>query len=189
MYREYGHGAILKEPGSGKVVGTVFEMSMNTADKTSFTHRLAIDASYEGKNLGYHLMMYSCLLAMEKVSMIKRGIIQIGNLRSLHINLNKVGWVADGFEHISTLGDFVRIAIPLNLRGLTSNVIDQEKLMQFIHTHQEGKDYRMVPAMDVEAIQSLFQLPERYKIVSMLKADTYRPEPMFLAVPNAFMQA
>jgi len=151
---------------------------------TSYTVRLAVDESLKGKNLGYHLMMYSCLLAMEQGSRVKRGLIEFNNLRSLHINLNKVGWICDGFEpHITDLGCFFEIALPLDPLGLTGNTVDFYKLMTYIESRREGIDYRLLPAGDQDAMAELYQRTD-FKVCALLKPGMVSEGATFFALPS-----
>ena len=181
----YGHGVILQDE-QGEIQGTIFEVAYDTPEKTSYTIRLAVSETQGGRNLGWHLMMYSCLLSMEQGSRVKRGLIQMNNLQSLHINLNKVGWICDGFEReIPGLeGPFFHIALPLNPAGLTENIIEFEKVRQFILTHHADIDYKLLPVNDVDAVENMYRETD-FKVVSLLKPGFAHESAVFLAVPGA----
>lgn len=186
-FRKYGHGVVI-ENDQGEVMGTIFEVGYHTPEMTSYTIRLAVDESLKGKNLGYHLMMYSSLLAMEQGSRVKRGLIEFNNLRSLHINLNKVGWICDGFEpHITDLGCFFEIALPLDPLGLTSNTVDFLKLMTYIETKRAGIDYRLLPAGDQAAMAELYQ-HSNFKVCALLKPGMVSDKATFFALPARTLQ-
>lgn len=186
-FREYGHGIILVDDG-GIVRGTIFEEKYDTAEKTSFTIRLAIDVETEGHNLGLQLMRYSVLRALETGSRVKRGLIEFGNLRSLYINLNKVGWICDGFEpHISSLGSFFRISLPLDPQGVTSNCIDLSKIGPFLAARREGIDYRIIDVADFAGVRSLYESGE-FVIVALLRHDEVVKRDSFLALTKETIQ-
>lgn len=185
--RQYGHGLILKD-AYGKVQGTVFEVAYATEEKTSYTLRLAIADELKGKNLGLHLMQYSCLLAMEQGSRIKRGIIQFDNLPSLYINLNKVGWICDRFEpHINGLGAFFHIALPLDLPGLTRNTMDMDRMGAYIKNHQIDVAYKLLDCRDIRGISEMYRETD-FKIIAVLKAGIVSKDACFLAIPSYDLQ-
>ncbi|MDX2246639.1 MAG: hypothetical protein SF052_07690 [Bacteroidia bacterium] len=186
-FRNFGHG-ILLEDSLGKIQGTIFEELYGTAEKTSYTMRLAVSEDYKGKNLGYHVMIFSSLKAMEQGARVKRGLIEFFNLRSLHVNLNKVGWICDGFEpNISGLGAFFKIALPLDPRGLTSNVIDTNKVMDFVQNHSPENDYRLIAAGDYDGICDLYETTD-FKVAALLHAGIAGKEAYFLALPRRSLQ-
>ncbi|MEL6192915.1 MAG: hypothetical protein AAFR66_12735, partial [Bacteroidota bacterium] len=120
LYRftEFGYGLLLKDRNS-QIVGTIFELFYDTAIPSAFTIRLSIDESLKGYNLGHKLMKYSSLLSMEKGIKVKRAIVEIKNSISLHVNLNKTGWVCDGYlPRIPGMGSFFKISLPLSPYGL-----------------------------------------------------------------------
>lgn len=183
LYRfvEYGHGVLLKNERN-EVVGTVFEIFYDTAEKTSYTIRLAISEKWSGKNLGYYLMQYSCLLAMEKGAKVKRGIIEYHNLSSLHINLNKVGWICDKFyDYIPGLGSFFGIVLPLDPIHLTHNSIDMKKLTSFFSEYKQGEDYRLIDCRDLSTVSDLYHHTE-FKIVGLAPSLEALAEPHFIAL-------
>ena len=186
-FRQYGHGLILKDQ-TGEVRGTIFELGYDTPEKTSYTIRLAIDEAVEGNNLGYHLMMYSALLAMEKGSRVKRGIVQFENLRSLYINLNKVGWVCDGFDpNITGMGPFFHISLPLDPSGLMRNAIDKTRIRQFMEKHRPEQDYLTLDVRDLEGISSMYSDTD-FKVVALLPPGMINEQGSFFAIPAAKMQ-
>lgn len=185
-FRQYGHGLVLEDQ-DGKVKGTIFELAYDTPEKTSYTIRLAVDESVEGKNLGYHLMMYSSLLAMEKGSRVKRGLIQFNNIRSLYVNLNKVGWVCDGFDpDITGLGPFFHIALPLDPTGLMGNAIDKEKIQHYLKEKQAEKDYILLDFDDLEGVSSMYS-DTNFKVVALLPPGLINEQGSFFAIPADVM--
>ncbi len=186
-FRQYGHGLVLQDR-SGRVKGSIFEIGYDTVEKTSYTVRLAVDETHEGQNLGYHLMMYSSLLAMEQGSRVKRGLIQFHNTRSLYINLNKVGWICDGFDpNITSLGAFFHISMPLDPTGLTSNAIDLKKLERFIATKQNEKDYLILEAEDLEGVSCMYA-DTPFKVVAVLPPGMTHPSGSFFALSSDRIQ-
>jgi len=180
-FREFGHGVVLKDERD-VVRGTIFEEGYDTKEKTSFTLRLAIDKAYEGRNLGQELMTYSALLALEHGSLVKRGIIEFGNTQSLYINLNKVGWLADGFDpHINGLGSFFNICLPLDPRGLTSNQICPVRLERFISRARDGIDYRLIEATDFHGVEELYHTKD-FLVAAFRRGEGHRPDQL-VALP------
>lgn len=181
-FRQYGHGLVLKAPG-GEIKGTIFEIGYDTPEKTSYTVRLAVDEGLEGQNLGYHLMMYSALLAMEKGSRVKRGLIQFENTRSLYVNLNKVGWICDGFEpEITDLGAFFHICLPLDPPGLTRNAIEMDKLLDYLRRHRQDQDYVLTDTDDFEAVCELYSHSD-FRIVAVIPPGLVHEKGRFVAMP------
>ncbi len=186
-FSQYGHCLVLKD-ASKEVQGTIFEIGYDTPEKTSYTVRLAVDQQLEGQNLGYHLMMYSSLLAMEQGSRVKRGIIQFDNIRSLYVNLNKVGWICEGFDpNIPGLGAFFHIALPLDPTGLTSNAIDREKLLAFIRSHRSERDFLLLDAEDLEGVSALYADTD-FKVVAVIPPGWTGSHAQFFALPAAAIQ-
>lgn len=181
-FRNFGHGMLLMDE-AGNVQGTIFEVAYDTEEKTSYTIRLAIAEEWKGKNLGTHLMRYSSLKALTQGSGVKRGIIQVDNLASLHINLNKVGWICDKYEaQINGLGSFFHIALPLDLQGLTGNIIDFERCKSFVEEQVEGLHYRLIDCDKQEEIAEMYQ-NSTFKICALMKSGILSPKAQFLAIP------
>lgn len=185
-FEEYGHGVILLD-AEGRVRATIFEVGYHTNEKTSYTIRLAVAEELQGRDLGQQLVIYSSLIAMEYGSRIKRGIIEFDNLRSLYINLNKVGWICDEFiPNIESLGTFFKIALPLDPKGLTGNRIDRFKAIEFVRSRKENIDYKLLPFMDFEATQKMYEETD-FKVVAVIKKE-WAPEvfetDVLLALPS-----
>ena len=186
-FRRFGHGIILQAPNE-EIMGTIFEVGYDTIDKTSFTIRLAVDEQLKGNNLGYHLMIYSSLLAMEHGSRVKRGLIQMGNLRSLYINLNKVGWICDGYlPNITGLGAFFEIALPLDPMGLTANVIEQDALIRFIHNHREQEDFLLIEPDNQRMIETIYAETD-FKVSAVIKPGGVDDQYWLVALPAKTIQ-
>ncbi|MDP5168935.1 MAG: hypothetical protein NWR72_01715 [Bacteroidia bacterium] len=185
--RQYGHVLVLQDQNK-KIKGTIFELGYDTAEKTSYTIRLAVDQDHEGQNLGYHLMMYSTLLAMEQGSRVKRGLIQFANTRSLYVNLNKVGWICDGFEpNIPGMGAFFHIALPLDPTGLTGNRMDVAKIKDYMDQHVAEKDYMLIDLEDLEGISSMYA-DTSFKVVALLPSGKNREKGSFFALPSEVLR-
>lgn len=186
-FRKFGHGVILQNP-QGKIMGTIFELGYDTRDKTSFTIRMAVDESLKGNNLGYHLMIYSSLLAMEQGSRVKRGIIQVENIRSLYINLNKVGWICDAMiPRITQLGTFFEIALPLDPMGLTANVIDQRSLIQYIQSHKQDHDFMLIHPENTQKMRQVYAETD-FKICAVVKPGGIDEQHWLFALPASSLQ-
>ncbi|MCI4670052.1 MAG: hypothetical protein MRZ79_18085 [Bacteroidia bacterium] len=186
-WRSFGHGVVLVDKDQN-IQGTVFENGYDTAEKTSFTIRLAVSQKWSGNGLGYQLMLYSCLLAMEKGSQVKRGIIQCINHRSLYINMNQVGWICDRLEMgINGLGNFFHIALPLNPYSLVSNCVDAAKVPAYLKDKVEGEDYLLVPVNDTGAIKRSF-VDNEFKFIAFLKEGNSFRKPFFLALSNELLE-
>ncbi|MEM7373209.1 MAG: hypothetical protein AAF587_31585 [Bacteroidota bacterium] len=186
-FRKFGHGVILLN-AKDEIMGTIFELGYDTMDKTSFTIRMAVDESLKGNNLGYHLMIYSSLLAMEQGSRVKRGIIQVENIRSLYINLNKVGWICDSLiPQITGLGTFFEIALPLDPMGLTANVIDQRSLIQYIQSHKMNMDFLLIHPEDTHRMRQVYAETD-FKICAVVKPGGLDEQYWLFALPASSLQ-
>lgn len=180
---EYGHGILLWDE-AGYVQGCIFEIGYRKKPDTSFTIRLAVAKELEGKNLGYHLMLYSCLQAMSEGSKVKRGLIQLGNHKSLYINLNKVGWICESFvPDVCGLGPFFEISLPLDPAGLFTNAVDYDLLRAYVASKRVDIDYRIIDACDLKTIARMYE-NSQFKIVAMLKEGTLTKRASFLALPG-----
>ncbi|MEM8900150.1 MAG: hypothetical protein AAGC85_18695 [Bacteroidota bacterium] len=186
LYRftEFGYGLLLKDRNS-QIVGTIFELFYDTAIPSSFTIRLSIDESLKGYNLGHKLMKYSSLLSMEKGVKVKRAIVEINNSISLHVNLNKTGWICDGFlPKIPGLGSFFKISLPLSPYGLETNTVDKEVISSFLEKKRKGIDYQLIPFMDEDNLKRLYAETD-FLVVSFLPSGWINEEAFYLAVPRA----
>ena len=183
---EYGHGVLIWDD-AGRVKGCIFEIGYSRRAETSFTIRLAVAAEIEGKNLGYHLMLYSCLIAMQEGARVKRGLIQFSNQKSLHINLNKVGWICESFvPDACGLGPFFDISLPLDPAGLFTNAVDLDQIPRYMASHHAYIDYRLIDAEDIRAVAQLYECTD-FKIVAMLKHDPDSGRPCFFALPASVL--
>lgn len=183
---EYGHGVLLWDD-EGRVKGCIFEIGYGRRANTSFTIRLAVAEELEGKNLGYNLMLYSCLLAMKEGAKVKRGLIQFSNQKSLYINLNKVGWICESFiPNACGLGPFFDISLPLDPAGLYTNAVDPAGIQSYIDTHDAYIDYRLIDAEDLSAVAQMYAQTD-FKIVAMLKKDPVSGKPCFFALPASVL--
>ncbi|MEO0898469.1 MAG: hypothetical protein AAFY71_18800 [Bacteroidota bacterium] len=177
---EYGHGLVLVDQ-EGVIHGHVFEVGY-LKNRTSYTIRLAVSQDLAGYGLGYQLILYSSLLAMEEGAVVKRGIIQCKNHKSLYINLNRVGWICDGYEaHDSEMEEFFHIALPLNPFSLIANEFDVERAKIYLERKREGLHYQLIPAIDLKAIRYTFE-HTHFKIAGFFKPGELKKEAMLLAL-------
>lgn len=180
---EYGHGLIVEDEKK-EILGCLFEVGYEKAVKISYSIRLGIDEKLKGKGLGKLLTVYSCLLAMERGSELKIGLIDITNYVSLHIHVNQVGWLIHKFYHdLSSLGLSFEFSLPLTPEALLKNRVDQDKIREFIKTHAEGKDYLILQGDDTAKIKSVYEIG-KFKIAAILKDETNGDKPSFFALPS-----
>lgn len=184
LYRfiEFGHGMVLQSP-SGNIAGCVFEIGYDTPDKTSYSIRLGVDKSLSGKDLGKLLANYSCLQAMERGSLVKRAILDVDNYTTLNIQLNKIGWLCDGFyKNLKGLGTCFTICLPLTPDGLVRNKIDSGKLVDFIKENQAGTDYLLIDAEDIQSLTDIYS-NTIFKVAAFVKSGLVTDRNQFLALP------
>lgn len=185
LYRfvEFGYGLLVKDRNS-RIVGTIFEVFYDTAIPSAFTIRLSIDESLQGYNLGHKLMKYSCLLSMEKGIKVKRAIIEINNSISLHVNLNKTGWICEGYlPKVPGLGSFFKISLPLSPYGLETNTVDKDVITSFLLKKRKGIDYQLIPFMDEQNLSRLYAETDFF-VVSFVPSGWIGEEAAYLAVPR-----
>lgn len=179
---EYGHGLIIEDSQKG-ILGCLFEVGYEKIWKISYSLRLGIDEELKGKGFGRLLTVYSCLLAMERGSQLKIGLISINNLASLHIHVNQVGWLVDKFYHdLDSLGLSFEFSLPLTPESILKNRIDQEGIRTFIEEHIEGVDYMLIDCEDVETIKSVYKNC-RFKIAAVITKNFKGDKPQFFALP------
>lgn len=185
-WREYGHGIILEDV-NGDIQGTVFEVGYDTLESTSYTIRLAVSEKLKGRALGFNIMLYSSLTAMEQGSRVKRGIIRADNFRSLYINLNRVGWLIDGFEMgIPGLGEhpFYKIVMSLDPLGLVGNKVDMDRAVAFVKNHNEKKDYILIDPNNYKEIYHIYKYTT-FRIVAFIHEGKVKEHACLLALPLA----
>lgn len=182
-FSKFGNSIILEDEHN-KLVGCIFEIGYDTPDRVSYTIRLAIDPSTKGKNLGFYLTEYSCLLAMERGSLVKRGLMETDNFASCKILVNKMGWLCDGFEENLGCGidNGFTISLPLTPQGFTSNRIDQNKLINFIKNQEEGNNYLLIDSDDIARISATYRGGE-FRVVAVLRKGEVSDRNMFFALP------
>lgn len=161
IYRFISHGnGLLIEHRNGepnKLVACIFEVGYRSPDRTSYSLRLSVDESGGGRNLAKHIYAYSCLLAMEKGSAVKRGLIDCANLNSVFLHLNKIGFVFnDFFDDVYGLIPSFKCQLALNPTALVSYRINRHQLQHYINTHCANTDYMLVPANDLNAIKQMY---------------------------------
>ncbi len=179
---EFGHGLVI-EDNEKTLLGCLFEVGLDTIERTSYSVRLGIDESLNGKNIGQLLTRYSALMAMRRGSKVKRGIIDFDNCANLYIQLNHVGWIVESFYYqIPELGDCYNVVLPLTIEGLTCNKIDTEKTIEFVKNSKEGTDYRKIKFDDLDYVLKTYQETD-FKIVAMLKAGLIGETHYLIALP------
>ena len=179
---EYGHGLIIEDE-KNTILGCLFEVGYEKITKISYSIRLGIDKRLRGKGLGKLLTVYSCLLAMERGSEVKIGLIDFNNFVSLHIHVNQVGWLIEKFYHnLDSLGLSFEFCLPLTPESLLRNRIDQDKVKTYISEHVEGIDYMLIKSDDVEAIKSVYKIGQ-FKISAIISQEKTGKKPLFFALP------
>jgi hypothetical protein len=179
---EYGHGLIIEDSQKG-ILGCLFEVGYEKIWKISYSLRLGIDEDLKGKGLGRLLTVYSCLLAMERGSQLKIGLISINNLASLHIHVNQVGWLVDKYYHdLDSLGLSFEFSLPLTPESILKNRVDQEGIRTFIEENIEGVDYMLIDCEDVETIKSVYENC-KFKIAAVITKNFKGGKPQFFALP------
>lgn len=184
MYRfiKFGHGLVVRRPDSA-IVACLFEVGYDTPERTSYTLRLGVDQSLSGLNVGQALIEYSCILAMQRGSRVKRGLLDLENYTSAHILINKVGWIAEAFyPELKPLGTCFTICLPLDRRGFLENRIDFEKLQTYIEKNKKNSDYIIVKAQDVRKMNAAYN--DGFKVVAYLKKGTITNENSFFLLPQ-----
>ena len=183
---EYGHGLII-EDDQKEILGCLFEVGYEKIVKVSYSIRLGIDERLKGKGFGKLLTIYSCILAMERGSDIKIGLIDIGNFVSLHIHVNQVGWLVDKYYHdLDSLGLSFEFSLPLTPESLLGNRIDHEKVRTYIDEHTEGVDYMLINSDDIEHIKAVYQNC-KFKIAAIINNDIKGGKPQFFALPTKIL--
>jgi len=182
-FAKFGNAIILEDDKS-KLAGCIFEIGYDTPDRTSYTIRLAINSEIKGKNLGFSLLEYSCLLAMERGSLVKRGLMETDNIASCNILVNKMGWICDGFEtylHCGIDHGFT-ISLPLTAKGITTNRIDNNKLLNYIKHHKVEKDFLLIDVDDIEKLNRTYKKNE-FWVVAVVKKGQISNNDQFFALP------
>jgi len=179
---EYGHGLIIENVQS-EILGCLFEVGYEKIRKISYSIRLGIDERIKGKGLGKLLTIYSCLMAMERGSELKIGLIDINNFASLHIHVNQVGWLVDKFYHnLDSLGLSFEFSLPLTPEALLINRIDPGKVINYLEQHIEGVDYLLINPDDIETIKSVYKNC-KFKIAAIIGLENKSDNPVFFALP------
>jgi len=152
----YGHGLIV-ETNEKKVIGCLFEEGYDTPDRTSYSLRLAIDDTIKTKDIGTLMVEYSTLLALERGSKIKRGLLVTDTFISAHILINKLGWICESFHaDMKWIAPSFVINIPLTIEQFAYNRIDMDRLINHLTTIKEGTDFRLVDYNDFTGLEELF---------------------------------
>jgi hypothetical protein len=184
---KYGHGLIVEDAGH-VILGCLFEIGYEKKHKISYSIRLGVAERLKGKGLGRMLTVYSCLLAMEQGSHLKKGLINFSNFVSLHIHLNQAGWLVDSFyPDIKALGISFEFSLPLTPEAILNNSIDQAKLKRFIHAHNEGVDFRIIKSNDIEELRDIYQ-NDNFRIIAVLRSAEEAEGFDFIAMPIKNLQ-
>jgi len=183
----FGHGLIL-EDNEAQIRGCIFEVGYDTKDRTSFSIRLGIDKDLSGHDFGRWITIYSCLLAMERGSLVKRGFIEHDNLSQIYIQLNKVGWIFDSyFFDVKGMVPTFTAVLPLTKEGLLRNRIDNNKIIDFITMHQEDTDYMLCDTDDKAKIQQIYEQTD-FKICGCIKPGVLSNTFKYIAIPEKRMK-
>jgi len=186
IYRfiEFGHGLVIEDT-NGNIVASVFEEPYNSIDKTSYTVRIASDLNLVGKNLGYYITLYSCILAYKNKSKVKRALIAANNYASATILINKMGWLADGFNlsYFPNIGPAFSVCLPLTKSGLLENRLSTPKLLEFIKTKQLNVDFRLIKCDDYTEIDYMYNIEKKFVIAAYLKQGIYDNANYYVALP------
>jgi len=182
-FSKFGNSIVL-EDSDDKLIGCIFEIGYDTPDRTSYTIRLAIDPAIKGKNLGFLLTEYSCLLAMERGSLVKRGLMETDNITSCSILVNKMGWICDGFETDLKCGidNGFTISLPLTPEGLMTNRIDNNKLLNYIKTGKAGLDYNLIETSSIDSLIKLYEKND-FWVVAVVRKGEITDTDQFFALP------
>ncbi len=181
-FAKFGN-AIVLEDNKNDIAGCIFEIGYDTPDRSSYTIRLAINPKIKGKNLGFSLLEYSCLLAMERGSLVKRGLMETDNIASCNILVNKMGWICDGFEtdlHCGINNGFT-ISLPLTPEGFTTNRIDNTKLLNFIKHNKAGKRFLLIDANDIDKLRKTYEKND-FWVVAVIRKGQIADSDQFFAL-------
>ncbi|MBN1579000.1 MAG: GNAT family N-acetyltransferase [Chitinispirillaceae bacterium] len=180
---QFGHGLLL-ENNEPSIVGCVFEIPYDTPDKVSFLIRLGIDKNYVGVNLGKSIMEYSCLIAMEHGSKVKKAVVDFDNFPQICIMLNKAGWIFDSYyPDAPGMGTVFSALLPLSKRDLTLTAIAREKLEAYLAFHIDGVDYKIIDPYDTSGITRLYQCGD-FVIAALIKQEASGTANKFVAFPR-----
>lgn len=184
LYRflKFGHGVLLHDK-DGILHGCLFGVRYQTSEKPSYTIRLAVDPDWSGKEIGYHLILFSCLHAKENGALVKSGIIDFDNHVNQYINLNRIGWICRDFDgYIDAVGSCFEVCLPLTVDGFTQNVIDKEKVRQFVANARPNIDYKLIHYQALDEMHSMFR-DSNFKVVAFMAKGTLKEDHYYLAIP------
>jgi len=171
----FGHG-LLVEDKLNNLIGCLFEEGYDTPDRTSYSLRLAIDKEANSRDLGTLLVEYSTLLAMERGSLMKRGLLMANNFVSAHILINKLGWICDGFcPDLKWVSPSFTICVPLTIENYAYNRIDILKLIQFLKEKKKNIDYILTDWDDTESFKKIHDEKE-FIICALLRPGLFENE-------------
>jgi len=186
MYRYILYGNVLVlEDQQKKIQGSVLEVSFSNEEKISASIRLLISPRFRGLGFGQKLTRYECLLAMERGSKFKTGIVDFDNKQQLYIQLNHNGYILNQFhQDLPDIDPSFCAFLPLTPSSLLENRIDEHKLMTYIHSHANGIDFHLCDFDDLDKITRIFN-EDHFFITAFLKENSLGlKKPQFFALPK-----
>lgn len=178
---KFGHGLIVEDEAK-RMIGCLFEEAYDSPDRTSYTLRLAIDHNITCKELGTLLLEYSCLLAMERGSGVKRGLLLTDNFISTHILINKLGWICDGFyPELKWVPPSFTISLPLTIESFIYNRLDMKKLPEFINAHRTDTCVRLIEWNDLAGLEKVFE--DDFVVIAFIRGGIISDKNLYVAMP------
>jgi len=177
LYRtiEFGYPVVIVNENN-EVLGYDLSIGYDDSLCTSYEIAIAVAAQLNGYRLGALVSTYGSLLGLERGSSIRRSSVHPANLRSVKNLLNHTGFVVADFNpnFLDYQGPKLILALPLTPAGILNNRIDDQKLKQFIETHNEGEDYVLIKYDDYNAIgQCYTDLKKRIMALYVYDNQTY----------------
>lgn len=186
----YNYGLIMYlEDYPDKIIGCFFNFAFHAnGDKVCNLKRLAIDPEYQSMGLGKYLFEYNQLLAKTIYgSRVQTGLIECCNFPSLYLVLNRMGavmdFLTDDMQPYFLCYSFV---IPLDLNNWKQMEVSQEKLVSYLETLEESKDFIIFPHNDKEMMSKVCANKE-FKIAAVLKAGNFREKESVVAFSNKLL--
>jgi len=184
-YRTIRHGyTVVLEDSNQNIVGYDYSIGYDDEDKTSFGLNIAISPSWAGHKLQTLVSTYTSLIGMERGSRIRRGILHPSNFISLHNLLNNTGFLCEHFfAHLPGFESsrFI-LSFGLTPAEMINNRIDFDKLLTFIQTKKEGKDFYLVDCTNEEEIDYLYR-NTKFRVVAFLREGLVSDKNQLFAVP------
>ena len=177
---------LVVEDENRKIIACKLAIGFDSVSGISHSFVSLVVPEWTGKQIAFFISTYSCLVALERGSLIQRATVNPLNFASVKSLVNKVGFVCQDFHPEFFGKDEPRyvLYIPLSPAGLTNNTINEEKARLFIASHEAGKDYRLLPAVDLDAITKMYSETE-FRIVSLISHIS--GEHQMLALPKYLM--